>query len=58
MYDFVITDDNGTTTYICANSRSEAIAIYCREKGCPEEYVKRHCIVRKKQFVDAYKKKW
>jgi hypothetical protein len=46
MYDFAFTDDNGTITYICAKSRSEAIKIYCREKGCPEEYVKKHCVIR------------
>ena len=47
MYDFSIVDDNGTTTYICAKCRMEAIEIYCTEKGCPKEYVKDHCVVRK-----------
>lgn len=47
MYDFEITDDNGTITCICANSRTEAVELYCKEKGCPKEYVKEHCIIRK-----------
>jgi hypothetical protein len=46
MCDFEIADDNGTITYICAKCRTEAIEIYCREKGCPKEYVKEHCIIR------------
>lgn len=46
MCDFEIVDDNGTITYICAKCRSEAIEIYCHEKGCRKEYVKAHCIVR------------
>lgn len=46
MYDFKFTDDNGMTTYICAKCRSDAIEIYCREKGCPKEYVKEHCVIR------------
>lgn len=47
MYHFKIIDDNGDITHMFAKSRSEAIAIYCREKGCSEEYVRTHCIVRK-----------
>lgn len=47
MNNVEIIDDNGTITYICAETRTEAIEIYCREKGCPEEYVKKHCIVKK-----------
>jgi hypothetical protein len=47
MYDFQFTDDNGTVTYICARCRSEAIESYCQEKGCPKEYVREHCIIRK-----------
>lgn len=46
MYDFQIVDDCGMTTYICAKCRTETIEIYCREKGCPKEYVKEHCIIR------------
>jgi hypothetical protein len=46
MYDFEFADDNGTITYICAKCRTEAVKIYCREKGCPKEYVEKHCIIR------------
>lgn len=46
MYYYEIVDDNGTITTVGAKSRTEAIKDYCRYKGCPEEYVKEHCIVR------------
>ena len=42
-YDFKFVADVGTTTYIWAQSRKEAIRLYCEEKGCNEEYVKEHC---------------
>lgn len=45
-YGYSVTDDNGTITFICAKSRTEAIKIYCRQKGCPEDYIKDHCIIR------------
>ncbi len=46
MYQYEFVDDNGTITCIGAKSRTEAIKTYCRHKGCPEEYVKEHCIIR------------
>lgn len=42
-YDFKFVADVGTITYICAQSRKEAIQFYCEEKGRNEEYVKEHC---------------
>lgn len=45
-YDFKFVDDNGTISYVCAKCRSEAIEIYCREKGCSKEYVKDHVVIR------------
>lgn len=45
-FDFGFFDDNGTTTYICAKCRKEAIEIYCQEKGCPKEWIKKHVIIR------------
>lgn len=47
MYDFQICTDAGVITYICASCRSEAIKIFCEEKGVSEDYIKKHCIVRK-----------
>ena len=47
MYDFKIIADSGVITYIYAKCRKEAIEIYCREKGCSEDYVKNHCIIKK-----------
>ena len=46
-YQFAIIDDNGICTVVLAETRTEAIEAYCREKGCPQDYVKSHCIVRK-----------
>lgn len=53
MYDFQIVDDNGTISYICAKCRTDAIEIYCKEKGCSKEYVKKHCVIR--HFVEGNK---
>lgn len=46
-YVFKIVDDNGISTYITAENRSEAIEEYCKLTGCPKEYAKEHCVVRK-----------
>ena len=46
-YQFVIINDNGICTFVIAGTRTEAIEAYCREKGCPKDYVKNHCIVKK-----------
>lgn len=47
MYHFKIIDDNGDITHMFAKSRSEAIKLYCDLKGCSEEYIKNHCIVKR-----------
>ena len=45
-YDFKFVADFGTITYICAQSRKEAIHFYCEEKCCNEEHVKEHCKIK------------
>lgn len=50
---FQFVADNGDISYICAKCRTDAIEIYCKEKGCPEEYVKKHCVIR--HFVEGNK---
>ena len=47
VYRFEIVCDSGTTVIVEAKNRSEAIEIYCREKGCSKDYVKAHSVVRK-----------
>lgn len=47
MYDFKFVEDSGVITNICAKCRKDAIEIYCHEKGCSEEWVKAHIIIRK-----------
>lgn len=54
MFDFKIVDDNGTITYICAKNRSDAIKIYIEEKGAPNDYVKKHCLVKCMGRVKSY----
>ena len=44
---FELVDDNGTINRIYAHNRTEAIEQYCEKHGCSQEYVKRHCIIRK-----------
>lgn len=44
IYKFV--SDSGEITRICAFSRSEAVKLYCKEKGVNTEYVKKHCVIR------------
>lgn len=46
-YVFKIVDDCGKSTYISAENRSTAIEKYCTVTGCPKEYVKEHCVIRK-----------
>lgn len=55
MYDFQFVDDNGTTTYVCAKCRTEAIEAYCREKGCSKEHVKEHCVIRRTNLLRSTK---
>lgn len=43
MYKFKFIEDVGRICYVCAQTRKKAIEIYCNEKNCNEEYVKKHC---------------
>jgi hypothetical protein len=47
-YRFIVIDDCGTISYISADSRKNAIEKYCSWKGRSKEYVKDHCIVKKR----------
>ncbi len=47
MYDFEIVNDNGVIDIITCKNRTEAIKKYCLIYGCPKEYVKEHCVIRK-----------
>ena len=53
MYHFKIIDDNGDITHMFAKSRSEAIKLYCGLKGCSEEYIKKHCIVKRGEMDEG-----
>ena len=41
MYKFRVIEDVGRIYYVCAKTRKKAIEVYCNEKGCNEEYVKK-----------------
>ena len=43
MYKFKFIEDVGRICYVYAQTRKKAIEIYCNEKNCNEEYVKKHC---------------
>lgn len=47
MFNFVITNDNGSIDLIMCRDRQEAIETYCLIYVCPKEYVKKHCVIRK-----------
>ena len=44
--DFQFVCDNGRIYYVCAESRKEAIRLFCEELGVSLEFVKQHCVVR------------
>lgn len=44
--DFKFVMDSGRIVYVCAESRKEAVKIFCEEQGVPEDFVKRHCLVK------------
>ena len=46
-FTFAVVNDNGSVSYITAKTKTEAIDAYCRKTGCPKDYVKRHCLVKK-----------
>lgn len=48
MSEFSITTDAGSTHVIHAESRTEAIRIYRALTGVPEDYIKNHCVIRRK----------
>lgn len=47
MYIFIVINDNGSKTTIHAENKTEAIKKYCALLGCPEEYTKKHCLIKK-----------
>ena len=47
-YEYEIISPAGRAVYILAETRYEAIRLYCEETGCPVDYVKRYCTVRNK----------
>lgn len=54
-FEFKIVEDNGRITYICARTRADAIKYFCEEKGCPNDYVKKHCLVTCEGRVTGWK---
>ena len=46
MFEYEINEDNGRKTFIWAESRNDAIRMFIEEKGCPIEFVKKHCLVK------------
>lgn len=48
MSRYAITADAGSTHVIRAESRAEAIRIYRALTGAPEDYIKNHCVIRRK----------
>lgn len=45
--EFRIIIPTGETVYVFAKTRQEAIREYCSSSGCPEEFVKTHCVVKR-----------
>lgn len=44
-HEFKFVEDNGRITYLFARTRSDAIKRFCEDKGCPKDYVKKHCLI-------------
>ena len=51
-YKFVV--DSGRITYICAESRKEAVEEFCKEHGCDKDFVKEHCVVKNMGRIKSY----
>lgn len=51
-YKFVV--DSGHITYICADSRKEAVEEFCKEHGCDKDFVKEHCVVKNMGRIKSY----
>ena len=45
--EFRIIVPTGETVYVVARTRAEAIREYCAGSGCPEEFVKQHCVIKR-----------
>jgi hypothetical protein len=43
-YKFIL--DNGYIFYVCAESRNDAIKIFCEEHGMSKEFLEKHCVVK------------
>ena len=44
--DFQFTFDSGRIFYVCAESRKDAIKIFCEEHGMSKEFLEKHCVVK------------
>jgi hypothetical protein len=55
MYEFEIVNDNGQIDWITCKNRTEAIETYRLIYGFKNEYVKKHCIIRKRKYVKRKK---
>ena len=44
--DFKFTLDNGHIFYVCAETRKEAIELFCKEHGMSKEFLSKHCVVK------------
>lgn len=45
-YDYKFTVDNGRIFYVCADSRKNAVELFCEEHGTSKDFVKDHCVVK------------
>lgn len=45
-YDFEFRFDSGFIYYVCADSRKNAIELFCKEHGMDKDFVSKHCVVK------------
>ena len=46
MYTFKFVMDNGWTEEVRAESRGAAVKKFCEDHGVPEDFVRRHCVIK------------